>query len=127
MKVIRFFLGLALAVCGMIQLYLMYMHSSPVIVTSEYFFVFIGFLMGIVRYKIFDNSKEDRNKVTLLMIFLLIVNFIMLGVYFTFPITDLESVLAAGGIFLTVMTFEESTWFLLYNFGLKLEVELSAS
>ncbi|MBE0526886.1 MAG: hypothetical protein IH631_08080 [Candidatus Thorarchaeota archaeon] len=127
MNGLRVFLGILLACCGLIQINLIRISSSDssidLIVGS---IVLIGIFFGIIRYKILDNSKEDTTKVALFIVILLIANIIMLGLYFSPSITDLESVLS-GGFFIILMNFEESTWFLLFNIGQESDVDISTS
>ena len=121
------FLGVILACCGLTQINLYRISTNSTFI--DFFtgtLILIAIFLGIVRYKIFDNSQEDANKLTLFICLLVIVNIIMFWIYFSFPITDMEGVLAGGDI-LTLMNFEESTWFLLYNLGYNPDEEIPAS
>lgn len=108
-------LSFLVALCGMIQLYLMNINSMPPLLWTWNILAVIGFLMGIARYKIFDFTTIDITKWTLFIGILLILN--LLDFFFTssLTITDMESVLASGFV-LTLGNFEESTYYILSNF-----------
>jgi hypothetical protein len=120
------FLSCMVAVCGLIQLYLMNISSSPPLLWSWNILAIIGFLMGVVRHKILDYSESNRDHRTYFIGFLLILNIILFGIWLSFPITDIESVFA-GGFVLTMMNFEESTWFILLNLGERDEADTTSS
>jgi uncharacterized membrane protein len=119
-------LSIMVALCGMIQLYLMNINSTPPLLWSWNVLAIIGFLMGILHYKIFDASKEDKTKRTLFLGFILFLNIMLLVMIFSFPISDMESVLGSGFV-LTMTNFEEPTWFLLFTHGERTEVNTTKS
>ena len=113
MKDIHVFLGMALAICGLMQINIVRISYNDIVV--DFFMgslALIGILLGIVRFKIMDNSQEENTKGILIICILVIVNIIQFGLYFSFPITYMETFLA-GGFLLTLLSFEESAWFLL--------------
>ncbi len=122
MKKLGVILSLVLALTGLVLVYLINIGSTSSLVWSWNVLAFIGFLMGIVRYKIFDHSAEDESKMTLMVIVVLILNIIQLAIALQLPISSLELVLG-GGFVLTMMSFEESTWFLLFTFRKKVSVD----
>jgi len=115
MKRLRAFLGIMLACCGIIQINLIKISSNAgdidLFIGS---LILIGVFLGILRYKIMDNALEYITKLTVYIGILLIVNIIYIGIVVQFPISVMNEILTIGSI-LTLMTFEESTWFLFLN------------
>lgn len=120
------FLSIMVALCGLIQLYLMNISSASLSPWSWNALAIVAFLMGILRYKIFDYSKEHKTKLTFYIGFLLMVNLILFGIWSYFQISDMESVLASGFV-LIMLNFEESTWFLLCNLRERTEVDAATT
>ena len=116
MKTLGVFLSLILALTGLIMVYLFNISSTTSLVWGWNGLALIGILMGIARYKIFDNSAEDESKLILIIIIALILNSIQLAIALQLPISSLETVLS-GGFILTVMSLEEPTYFLLFTFS----------
>ena len=115
MKRLDAFLSVLLCCCGLMQINIFRISYNDIVV--DFFMgslALIGMLLGIVRFKIMDNSQEENTKGILIICILVIVNIIQFGLYFSFPITYMETFLA-GGFLLTLLSFEEAIWFAFVN------------
>ena len=126
MRWLGVFLSIMVALCGLIQLYLMNISSTSLSPWSWNALAIVAVLLGVLRYKMFDYSKEDKTKLTYFIALILLMNLILFGVWSCFSISDMESVLASGFVF-TVLNFEESTWFFLCNLREETEVDTATS
>jgi hypothetical protein len=115
MKGLGVFLSLMLALTGLVLVYLINISSTSSLVASWNILAVFGFLAGIARYKISNYSAEDESKLVLMVGIILLLNIIQLVIALQLPIPSMENVLS-GGFVLTMLSFEESTWFFLYIF-----------
>lgn len=120
MKGLDLLLGIMLTLCALIQTYLVNIsNSTSSLIWSSNILLIAGFFLGVIRYKIFDNSVEDRTRIRYFIGFLLIANILLIGIILQIPISNMDMI--GGGVMFPMLAIEESTWFLLFNLGQRVE------
>lgn len=120
LKGLDLLLGIMLTLCALIQTYLVNIsNSTSSLIWSSNILLIAGFFLGVIRYKIFDNSVEDRTRIRYFIGFLLIANILLIGIILQIPISNMDMI--GGGVMFPMLAIEESTWFLLFNLGQRVE------
>ena len=126
MKGLRIIVAIMLACCGLIEINLIIGNYTSTVAWTLYFVIIIGIFLGIVQYKIGNNPLERANLSTGVILTFLIVNILYIGFVSQLPIPEMIEILTAG-LLLSILCFEESTRFLLFNLRQKPDADVSKS